>query len=437
MHKTIITLFSLLAVFSAVSIPNTGELLITGPGLYSVSAALDFNKTTEAGVSLVNMLVSLYTSQTFLTSDCGGFGGYFASNHIANVSNVTDNLILANNNITGSLSSVNLWVDSNHWQQNDSAIYADRCPVFDSSHTTYNGSNLSGVIGFGYTNTTLANYGANIPTLSVYLNEDLRGGKLFFGLNEARTARLFSAVKFNTLSDWRVPGVSSVTIGGASYSVRNSSEYQMIFDLNTDVIGIPETIYNIVIQGFEDSSTLSCVRGSLSNPVCGFTGNLTDLPTIDIAVGDKILRIPPQAYVINASTYNATTSGVIILALKALTPNSANPRNHVLEPFRNTIILGARVFSYYQVVFTGSRDLTNSAGTVELFEVNPNFNPDPSPTPGPEPTPAPTPDPSSSAWWIILVVVAVVLVGVGLCCYITKRKSDRSEREISNNLLRA
>ena len=437
MQKIIIVLFNLLVILNAVSIPDDGILNITrvagtSGNFYTVPAALNYNTTTGIAASTITMVVSLYSSQVLLASNCSGFVDYNAVAHEANVTSSTDELTLVNNIIPGNVSTVNLWLDSKNWGLDaTNIVYAIDCPAFNSSNTDYTGSGVSGILGLGYNASSLNNYLENVPTLSISLSQDLQNGTLLFGTDVNRTANLNSAVKFSTLANWQVPDISSVSSGEFNAYMTSPSDVALAFDLNTDAIALPETIYKKIIQSFKD---FNCTLDSVYLPTCDHTGNLTDLPTIIITVGEAILQIPAEAYVVNAESYNATLGGTITLALKLSNASSSDPHNHVTDGYKKVIVLGAQVFSYYYAVFTGSKNAKNTAGTIELFQADPVPTP-----PGPNPTPTPTPTPTpSSKWWVVLVILAVVLIGFGIYWFIyRKNKAKRLSRDDDGGLLQA
>ena len=433
MQKIIFALISLFVIISAVKVPSDGKVILTrvqnnnGQSFYTAPAYLDYNTTSKQAQSAVSMLVALYSNQAVVGTNTTGLQDYNATAHDANVTASTGKALFVNNIIPGNYTTVNVALDSANWNLTINAIYATNVAV--ANYVDYNGTGASGILGLGYNTTSLNNYGKKVPTLSVSLSQDLKNGTLLFGTDDSKTANLNSAVKFPTQSNWQVANVTSVAIGTATFTAptNTNNTYSVAFDLNTEDLTLPKTIYNTVITGLGDSS-LNCDTTSIYRPVCNITGNLTVLPDITITVGENSLIIPPSAYVVDAASYNATLGGNVTLAIKLSDASNDSVNTHVTASFNRNIIIGSQLLSFYYAEFTGTRSST-SAGTVELFQAGEV----------PQPTPTPTPTPSGgSKWWIVLVILAVVLVGAGIYWFVARRnKANRLEEDINGNLLRA
>lgn len=362
----------------------------------------------------VNMTVGLYTSQTLLSSQpCLNYNTYDCSNYQCYNYTWATSLDFPYLSMQGFLVETRMYLDYSNWHLVYYANVANYC--FSQRESTF-GSYRYGIVGLGwnYTENNYNNYlSSDIIIISIYLNQNATSGTLLFGIdsniraNSSYIATLSADVEFHVNATYFFLSVGSSTI---------SFNAKLIFDLDSDAIGLPYTIYNDVLQYLQTYS-VSCVNTTYYKPLCLYAGNLTDLPTITLELQGFAIPIPPQIYVQDFSTLVSYYLGGSHFALnfKGLS-SSFYDESYVTPAFENYVILDQNFMSYYTTQFTGSPSTNNY--TISIYNPNPTSSP----------------NSSGSQTWIYIVAGSVVgaIIIIGIACYCCKR-SKRIRRQRNGN----
>jgi len=146
-----------------------------------------------------------------------------------------------------------------------------------------------------------------------------------------------------------------VNIGPASV---NTSSTNMLFDVNSDAIGLPISIYYSLLSSINENKLMTCEMDKNSFPACEYNGEIADIPNLAIVVGNQSLSIPAQYFAKSNPTTDDDQSS-ITLYFKATAPNETG-ESFVFEKYQNYIIIDRHIMAYYYTLF----DATNPKGNV-------------------------------------------------------------------------
>ena len=388
-----------------VDIRDNGEVGLTGPGIFFVTADLDFNADDNTVGSTANMMLALYSSKSMLSSDCLGMVPYDIAAHNATLTNSSWSLLLMNFKADGNFIDTSLWLDRQHWSLNANAIYADTC---SSLKISYNDTDILGVIGLGFADGSSSNYLQGQPLFSIYINRSLQTGELLFKEDSSKKDGLDTITTLSSDNNWRVPNTNSILIGDITLPFNVTANYELNFDINSDAIGIPDDLYLTFINYIMlNTNQLRC-SNSTYQPVCTYTGKLSDLPVLTFVFADASLPVPPEVYVANNQDLTGDIDGEITLYLKSVSVSQGGS-NHVTSLYVDNFIMDAHVLSYYYTVFSG--DVNQRTGNITLFKAVQTNTPN---------------QPNQSYWWIWLLIILFMLIAFALYLYIAKKRKDNS-----------
>lgn len=428
---TLFTLFSLI-LLSTLSRPPSAPSLdlyatksgnITlgqdGGGFYVPIDFKNYEYEASDGVSSYDMSLCLYSSQTFLaTYSCLDFFGYSCQSYpqceTYQASPFSAEYVQFS--ATGSMMSTSIYLDYSNWYLDERAGYASNCTTNVS--LPY-GNSRYGLLGMGFANGGQDNYPRS-RMFSLSLNETNHSGSLLFhsGSSAVEFPTYTPVVTIQTDNNWNINTSALITIG------YNSIEFEttVIFDLNSDLLGFPVSIYDYLIKSLEKNTSMSCSNATFK-PVCSFTGNVLALPNITLAIQNQNIQIPPNIYVQWYYIYNspANSSYSLTLNLRAISSSLLND-SYVSPAFNDFVILDQNFLLYYITLFNATGYNTSN------FEVTLYAPPYTNNNVQPTPTPVPTPDPSSSSkkWiWIpigiVIFAVLVVIITAIVRCHRKKK----------------
>jgi hypothetical protein len=287
------------------------------------------------------MALNLYSGETFVAA-CDSFKSYpkIQSDLKLEGKQMRQVSLLNQESVTGY--SIPLTIQTPAFiLANFPAMHAVRC---DSGLK----HDLHGYLGLGSGSNNIL--GA-LSSFSVFLSngKDHFASKLFVGAQDS-LSHIYGDRSFHLTADtqdnWMM-NIKNVQVSQKSLGVQGS--FSVVFDLNTDFIGVPSQIYNVILKTLQENG-VSC-DGSTSQ--CqNFTQTLT-LPTFELVIdGNKTSsnRIPLTSDLY----FNKTTSSLLI---KPANANSA---------YENSVVLGAPFMREYFVQFQQARGA--SQGHVTIFK---------------------------------------------------------------------
>lgn len=300
----------------------------------------------------VKMMVSLSNSETLATKNCLNFSDFDYLKY--NWEYLMSDTVVSypNFNASSMAGFAYIFMDRKYWAITNSKVYLSKsCQSGDN--TSLIGSDRYGVLGFGYSSWAKNNFWQS-KNFSVYVKPDLSAGKLILNNDTNNyTKALEPAYKLSANSDWNLFNVSgSVGVKNYSAAFNNSN---VIFDINSDAIGLPLNLFQSFLGHFAQIPNISC-SSALYKPDCNTTGSSQDLPDITLSVNNTQIKIPSKIY---ASPNNSSN---FKLNLKATSPSLSGP-SYVTPAFKDSIILDAHFMSYYFTVF----DATTNSNVISLY----------------------------------------------------------------------
>jgi len=372
---------------------------------FAVHVDLDYNVTLKTASRSVKMLLALYTSKSLLASSCVGFDAYALYQRSCKVSIEKTTTNFLNFEVGGHHLNTNVFLDYNHWALAENAILGTIC---HTNGTTYTKSGLWGIIGLGFESSSKSNFlgTANI-LFSVYVKLDGMTGELSFSNDTEKAVDISSPdVVLSSSQSWHVSHVNGILFDNHGNTKKISlDDYSLIFDLNSDAIGLPKTIYKTFITKLQEAAPeVHCNADLIYKPTCKYSGKVDDLPVIKINIGtDKVISIPPLIYVSNMYG-REYVDGSMILNIKA-TSSELTENNYVTSEFENTIVLDSNVLTYYYTIFSRDQEHDNN-GRITLYRAHHDLSE----------------LPSEEGSIIVKVLVGILILGVAIGIWVVYRK---------------
>jgi len=319
--------------------------------------------------STVPMAIALYSSNTVLiapTGECQDFVPFDCQTF--------DCLEYKNNKTStsypyfdayGYFAKTYLYLDFANWNLETKTIMATSC--VDSKWPSYCGGTY-GMLGMGVAVSSWANFRGLQPLFSISIDLDQQDGEISFSLDSTKFKEDIPPVTLFTDDNWHISNIQSIQIGEAQIPTSN---FSLLFDINIDAIGFPLSIYETLLKSFTgpDQKPLECNQ-TYYKPACSYSGNITDLPTIYIHIGNQeIIQIPPEIYVKEGFRNTQSADGSIVLNIKAVDPSLSDPFNYVRKDFADYIFLDVNFFHHYYVIFNGS-NYTQNNNTILLYQAS-------------------------------------------------------------------
>jgi hypothetical protein len=436
-RHTLFTLFSLI-LLSALSKPQSTpflKLYATESGnitLYQDAEGfripvdfVDHENEASDGVSSYDMAVCLYSSQTFLSSYyCLDFFGYSCSAYSECTSYKSSNFSANYVQLSaiGYMMTAPIYLDYNNWYVDGEIGFATSCT---SNITLPYGNSRYGMLGMGFANGSQDNYPGS-KMFSITLNRSQSEGSLTFHNGSSVEFPSYTpAVTLQTDSNWNINTSAVVTVGYSSIEFDTT----VIFDLNSDLLGFPVTIYEYVVQYLETNASMSCNNATFQ-AVCSYTGNPQNLPNITLTIQDLNIQIPPVIYVQDFYIYNSENGTYsLTLNLRGISPNLMN-ESYVPPAFENFVILDENFLFYYIPLFnaTGYND-SNFEITLYAPPYTNNNNIQPTPTP----TPASNSSSGHSWIWIPIGIFCFTILVI-IVLHIVRSYRRKKEAALSSTL---
>lgn len=344
----------------------------------------------------VKMMVSLTTDQTIVATNCLNFRNYDCSKYNCNLYSWQQSIDFPYFSAQTIPADGYIFLDYNNWGLMKTYLYiAKQCYTrYDSSFIS---SDMYGVLGLGAASTGGKTDFTSSAVFSVSIEPDLTRGKLVFKKDPATYAQASEPIyRINSNSTWQTI-FSGGSIGLPNYSVSIMSG-NMMFDINSDAIGLPYDVYVLFMKYFNMTSGVQCGSDQY-RPICSFNGKIEDLPNVTLSFSGHSLNIPSKIY---ATALNEGSS--FYLNFKVIGPGFSG-KSYVTSPYMDSIILDANFMSYYYTVF----DAATGNNIISLYlskDIQSNNN----------------------AWWILLLA-AIAVVLAGLCIFCAKKK----KRKVINN----
>jgi len=358
----------------------------------------------------VKMMVSLSNDETMVATDCLNFSSYDCNKYHCYKEDWSSNLSFPSFNASVQAAEGYIYLDYFFWGLTSTNLYiAQSCQTGNYSEGV--GIDRYGVLGLGTGNGSDSNY-ITSELFSVYVKPNLASGKLLF-MNDASTYAKKSSEPIYTLqakSSWQT-SVSNASLQLANSTINLSAD-KLIFDVNSDAIGLPFENYKSLSLAFFISLNVYC-NFDLYKTSCYFIDKIVDLPDITLSINnDTNLTIPSGLYstpFVKCGNYTCFT--LRFKAIGSFLPGKA----YVSPAFNNSIILDANFMSYYYTVF----DATSGSNKIFLYQVDKT-----------------NPDDGDGLRAIIGGTVAAVFL-IGICYCASKKKRVEKVDENNNNTTQA
>ena len=386
-------------------------------GNYYIETNLNFSSNTLATVrfkdttvtDIGKMLVILYSNETFIAS-CSKF--------LASTPKPFDNI---HTNI--SPRSVDFLYDKMRLSGFD--VHLDiQTPAFafmkfPGLHAVHCDSGFKGgvhgYIGLGSGHNMLSK---TLNNFSIILNNNKETGSdlaLYIGSHDAlrqKYGKPTSLTTAKTKNNWALTMIDlKLTLPDDEFTttLNTVSSYNVIFDLNSEIIGVPTNIYTFIttiLRGYnidclEDGNETKCKVGQV---------NVAKLPTFGLVLSestteDNVISIPPKLYFDKAKNR---------LLIKSLSSDKSGHLK-VNPSFSRSVVLGAPFMRYYNVHFSHGHE--SNFVTIEesrpLSSVNGTY--------------------ISIAIGVALVAYFLVVV-VGYMCFMRHSKESNFKKQASDKL---
>ncbi len=309
----------------------------------------EFGYYVKASYNLVDpkegkFQIALTNEETILPNECLEFSGYQCTEPNCEESKgpsktVTTPYFSAQATLGKTLFNIN--GNAKVWNQ---TYLARNC----SDDVEYYGEDRIGIIGLAGKNRILP-----FQAFAIYLLPVTQGlaGYIHERKTPANSSTQTPVAVIPTNSFWQAQGSVRMEIG--SHEISNTSfAAKIIFDLNTEAIALPLSIFAAFIKNFEQILASKCYLSDFQ-AICKYSGILDNLPTISLYFGNQKIPIPPKVYV-----KQFLDIGQIILNFKLLDPNQPGP-GYIRPEFENTIILDATIMKQYYTVFDGFNGVNN------------------------------------------------------------------------------
>lgn len=365
------------------------------------------SNNTDPALSTGKMLLSLYTNESFLTT-CPGFIPYECDLFECQSEELSPSkatYLYQGTEVYGN--EVAIGMTSDAFSVGGYALtYADSCaPGFPL--------NISGFLGLGYSLNALFEVSRNF---SIFLSDGADGfnSALYAGSadNDERIDHNENYVFSGPVDENWMIKVNSIQVSVGEqffpFNVTLPPNFKVLFDLNTDVIGLPIDVYNNVLDILYYYG-LHCDQ-SLYRPNCTFVTDIYSLPTLNLIVdkpAGEMLEIRPAAYI---QRFQLGDSFTYSLLLGAITQDQ--PSNLVVSSkYSNRIILGRPFLTFYYVHFSVCESYQHTSVTVRCAN---HKEPD---------TPI--------AWAKIMMIIGAFILTIGLitlCVFICiKKRKEKPE----------
>lgn len=278
------------------------------------------------------------------------------------------------------------------------AFYANYC-----SRNSFGNNDVVGSVGLSINESNYFNLDSEDNRFAVWLEREGSDGNLIFGDDsDYREGEPFRMMRVS--KNWEIP-VESVVLLDSEYDFNG----RILFDLNSDFIGLPDDIYNRLLNDLKQRWNFVCDNLAYQ-PRCSYTRDLSNLPSLIIMPeeGNNPLTLPPDLYLKKLDN-NLFQILFVSLTLKPLYPHQVL----VTPSYLNYMIFGAPFFRRYYTVFN-YQDPNNP----EIDIYNP-------------PAGNPSEEGGISVWGIIGIVLgSILLLGIIIgSIYAFRKNRDKKRQE--------
>jgi len=339
------------------------------------------------------MMISLANDETMVASHCLEFNSYACLDTCCQTYDYYREIDYPTFTAKVQDAKGKMFLDYNYWSLTDAYLFiAYDCQTGDGS--SHRGEDKYGVLGLGASSAGSKSDFTSDIIFSIWINSDLTEGKLIFKNDTNTYAQSATPVAtFRSSLTWQTKlQTGKFEFPGYDFNISGS----LMFDINSNAIGLPQAYFKVLVNAFAQLSGLYCFE-DLYRPVCYFTGSnpsktVEDLPDITLWVNDVKIPIPWKVY---ATSINSTK---FYLNFKATGVNLTSA-SYVSPSFKDSIILDAHFMSYYYTVF-------DDTGDYPVMPIYPSLT---------------TPADSGIAKWLAIGVFAIVVV-VGIVYYSKKKQ---------------
>jgi len=323
--------------------------------ILSKDSQLPFFRSNKSQTSefLKSMMLSLSTSETFLSSKCESFLPYdctqFYCEECSDSNRTTSNTYF---NAVGCEMRVYFYL-KDFWHANAKSFRAQAC---HDGKVLSIGEGTHGIIALGVEGSGKNNFRDPHPVFTLYLNKNGIGGELWARKNLYKVDSIIPEVSLNSTGSWHIYGVENIQIENFVLDY-NFTDTELILDLDATTLGFSSYIYWKLLEALQHGEIpIKCWRRGFSNlykPNCSYYGKLEDLPNITIPIQGQKLLIPLSIYVDSPESYDPTR-GWIVLNINGHNATANIPETFVTEKYEHSIILDSNFMKYYGLVFDGS-----------------------------------------------------------------------------------
>jgi len=308
----------------------------------------------------VKMMISLSNDETLVVTNCLNFSSYDCGKYHCYKEDWNANLSFPSFNASAQAAEGYIYLGYFFWALTTTNLYiAQSCQTGNYSPEAV-GLDRYGVLGLGTGNGSDGNY-ITSQLFSVYMKPDLTGGKLLF-MNNAGTYAKSEEPSYNLTanSSWQTK-ISNATLQFSNSSINLTAD-NLIFDINSDAIGLPNEDFKNLMLGFLADFNIYCNFVPYKPTVCLFLDKVVDLPDITLSLNNNTnLTIPSSVY----STPFEKLKNFTSFTLKFKGIGSTLPSKSYVSPaFNNSVILDANFMRYYYTVF----DATSGSNKIYLYQ---------------------------------------------------------------------
>lgn len=379
--------------------PQNGEVPLTRSDAGSYYTSVDLKNLNPKSPNddpetTALMTPILYTHQSLLSPNCYKFKPYKCANY--EKCKPSEDVATANYlnfKATGKLAATEIFLDYKNWAQNSQLIIADQCSDYVEGTETL-GEGVSGLLALGTTDKAKDNF-IGSKDFSFYFDKDGKTGKLFFSFKKDLVSSDTPIATLTADKNWQIADVNGVNVDKEHQDLEG---LKLIFDVNTERIGLPQALYDKIAVVLKDKFKVEC-KIDVANPlpVCAWKDTVKNLPKITFTtVSKQEIILPPQLYVVNGND-DSVKKDNIVLNIQVYSPQGKG-QAFVLPDYQNHIILGSSFLRNYYTKFS----ITDQANNINIYNFKQSSG-----------------SPGGSYWWVY-VLIALVVVGGGVAFYMKK-----------------
>ncbi len=242
-------------------------------------------------------VISLTNRETLIADNCLNFSTYDCNKYRCDRSNWTDTFDFPTFTANVQYAFGFIYLDYTHWSltsESDYSYIAQSCQTGDNSSSL--GSNRHGVLGLGTTSGS-----QNSKVFSIYINPNLTEGKLLL-TRDTSTYTQSSSPSYTLYANatWQLLTYNGwIQVEGSAVSLNGN----IMFDINSDAIGLPSLVYDAFIHFFGCVDSVTCYT---TNPIATLPSNLRIFLTLPSNLTIKKSKFPLKSIPLLAAIQEAT-----------------------------------------------------------------------------------------------------------------------------------